>query len=64
MADLTGCFCEELLQGAVTEQTAMSKTAMESENITIKGSKNNEDDSMFEMAAAHAEMKKGYLLNS
>ena len=59
VADLTGCFDEELLRRAVTERTAKSKIAMESGNITLEGFKDNEDDSIFELAAAHAETPKG-----
>ena len=59
VADLTGCFDEELIRRAVTERTAKSKIAMKSGNITLEGFKDNEDDSIFELAAAHAETPKG-----
>ena len=59
LADLTGCFDEELLQRSVTERGAKSKIAMESGNISLDGFKNNEDDAIFELAAAHAETPKG-----
>ena len=59
MADLTGCFDKELLRRAVTERTAKSKIAMVSGNITFEGFKDNENDSIFELAAAHAETPNG-----
>ena len=43
----------------MTKRTAKSKIAMESGNITLEGFKDNEDDSIFELAAAHAETPKG-----
>ena len=58
VADLTGCFDKELLWRAVTERGAKSKIAMESGNIYLYGFNNNEDDSIFELAAAHAKRQK------
>ena len=43
----------------MTERTAKSKIAMESGNITLEGFKENEDDSIFELAASHASTLKG-----
>ena len=59
VADLTGCFDDELLQRAVTKRAAKSEIAMESENISLDVFNNNEDDAIFEFAAAHAETPKG-----
>ena len=59
VADLTGCLDEELLRRAVTERTAKSKIAMESGNITLEGFDDDEDDSIFELSAAHADTPKG-----
>ena len=59
VADLTGCFDEELRQKAVNERAAKSKIAMESGNISLDSFKKNEDDAIFELAAAHAETPKG-----
>ena len=59
VADLIGCFEEELLQRAMTEQGAKSKIAMEYGNISLYGFNNNEDDAIFELAATHAETPKG-----
>ena len=43
----------------MTDQGEKSKIAMESGNISLDGFKNNEDDAIFELAAAHAEKPKG-----
>ena len=59
VAYLTGCFDEELLRRAVTERGAKYKITMESGNIFLDGFKNNEDDAIFELAAAHSETPKG-----
>ena len=59
VADLDGCLDEELLRRAVTERTAKSKIAMESGNITLEGFDDDEDDSIFELSAAHADTPKG-----
>ena len=37
VADLTGCFDEELLRRAMTERTAKSKIAMKYGNTTLEG---------------------------
>ena len=59
VTDLTGCLYEELLRRAVNERTAKSNIAMESRNITLEGLNNDEDDSIFELSAAHADIPKG-----
>ena len=59
VADLTGCLDEELIRRAVTEHAAKSKISMESGNITLEGFDNDEDDSIFELSAAHAGTPKG-----
>ena len=59
VADLTSCFDGELLRRDVTERGAKSKISMESGNISLDDFKNNEDDAIFELAAAHAETQKG-----
>ena len=43
----------------MTERGAKSKIAMEFGNISLDGFNNNEDDAIFELAAAHAETLKG-----
>ena len=59
VTDLTGSFDEELLRRAVNERAVKSKIAMESGNIFLESVKRNEDDAIFELAAAHAETPKG-----
>ena len=59
VVDLTGFLDEELLRRAVTERTAKSKIAMESGNIALKGFDDDEDDSIFELSAAHVDTPKG-----
>ena len=58
VADLTGCFDEELLRRAMTERTEKSKIAMKSGNTTLEGFDDDEDDSIFELSAAHADTPK------
>ena len=59
VAELTGCLDEELFRRAVTKRTAQSKIAMESGNITLEVFNDDEDDSIFELSAAHADTPKG-----
>ena len=59
VVDLTECLDEEFFRRAVTERTAKSKIGMESGNITLEGFNNDEDDSIFELSAAHADTPKG-----
>ena len=59
VSDPTGYFDEEPHQISVTARGSKSKISMEYGNISLDGFKNNEDDNIYELAAAHAETPKG-----
>ena len=59
VTDLIGCLDEELLRRSVTEHTEKSNISMESGNITLEDFNNDEDDSIFELAAAHVDTPEG-----
>ena len=59
IADLSACFNEELLLKAVNERAVKGKLAMEAGSICLDDFLNDDDDSIFESSATHAETPKG-----